>query len=162
MSADPIAARYAEALFHTAKAEGQIDATLEELRTLKQLLSDYPLLLELFLNPDVDPPDKVAVLEKGMGEWSPLVKAFFQTVIGLDRGASVPAMVEAFEGRVDREQRRLRVIVRTARPLSAPLLRRLQERLEQRENARVELKTVPGQWRNSLGGTRWSGRFAPD
>lgn len=143
MSADPVAARYAEALFASAQAEGQVDAALEQLQLLKQLLAEHPLLTELFLNPDVDPPDKVAVLDRVLGgQWSPLVKAFFQVVIGLDRAASVPAMVDAFQARVDVAQRRLRVTVRTARALPKALLRRLQERLEKRENAQIELTTV--------------------
>lgn len=143
MSADPIAARYAEALFASAKAEGQVDAVREYLQLIRQLLTDHPLLRELFLNPDVDPPQKIGVLEKVLqDQWPPLVKAFFQVVIGLDRPASVPAMVEAFDQLVDQEQRRMRVTVRAARAVPKALLQRLQERLAQRENAHIELTTV--------------------
>lgn len=140
MADDPVAARYAQALFEAAKAEGQVDETMEHLGLIGQLLGEHADLRQFMLNPDVDPQDKIGLLERVLkGSWSTLVRAFLQVVISFGRTESLAATIDAFRAQVDAEQGRLRVVVRSAHPLSEAVLQRLRKTLEHRERKHIEL-----------------------
>lgn len=137
---DPIAARYAEALFQAAKREGQLLETLEQLSLLGRLLREHEGFQRLLGNPDIDPADKVAVVERLFkGAWASHVRAFIHLVASMGRSSSLPSMVEAFEALVDAEQGRLRVVVRCARPLPEPLRARLGSAMQRRERKQIDL-----------------------
>jgi F-type H+-transporting ATPase subunit delta len=142
MTPDPVATRYAQALFETVKAEGRIDETLEQLILIGQLMNDHPDLRQLMLNPDVDPDDKVGVLDRLLkGSWSDVVLAFVRMLITLGRAEHLPKVVETFQAAVDAERGHLRVVVRSAHPLPEAVLTRLRVRLEQQERKQVDLET---------------------
>ena len=139
---DPIATRYAQALFESAQAEGRMDETLEQLTVLGGLIRREPQLRQLLWNPDVDAEDKVGVLDRTLQQsWSELVRAFVRMVTSMGRAEFLPQMAEAFEALVDEAQGRMRVLVRSARPLSAPVLERLRARLSRQEGHTIELST---------------------
>lgn len=141
MSVDPIAARYAQALFETANAEQRVDDVLETLQLLGQLVREHAELRQLLLNPDVDPKDKVGILERVLkGTCSPTLAAFLKVVVSFGRESSLPEIAEAFSAMVDDARGVLRVVVRSARPLADPTLQRLRASLEQREHKRIELR----------------------
>ena len=143
MTLDAVAARYAEALFESARAKRTLDETLEQLTLLRQLLESHPDLKEFLYNPDVEPEAKLSVLAKARpGGWSDLVQAFLQMVLALGRAESLPGIAEAFRDLVDHAQGRLRVVVRSAHPLSEELLTRLRKRLEAGEGKVVQLDAV--------------------
>ncbi len=143
MAHDAVAARYAESLFGVAKAQGHLDETLEQMTFLRWLLEDHQPLRELLFNPDVDPDDKMGVLGRVLtGRWSDLVQAFVRMVMAMDRVDSLPGIAEAFQEAVDREQGRLRVLVRSARALPEAVLARLREGLERRERKTIQLETA--------------------
>ncbi|MGH2347870.1 MAG: F0F1 ATP synthase subunit delta, partial [bacterium] len=74
MAHDAVAARYAESLFTSAKAQRQLDETLEQLVFLGRLLREQPPLREFLFNPDVTSDDKIGVLDRALkGGWSDLV-----------------------------------------------------------------------------------------
>ncbi len=142
MAQDPIASRYAQALFETAKAERAVERTQEELALIGQLFRDHPALRQFLRNPDVEPGDKVAVLDRALkGSWPPLVQAFLRMVLAMGRAELLPQVVAAFQAMVDADQGRLRAVVRSARPLPAPALKRLRAALERRERLTIELTT---------------------
>ena len=142
MSHDPIATRYARTLFEAAKAEGQVEPVLQQLILLGGLLQDHPDLRQFLLNPDVDPDDKVGLLDRVLrGSWSELVHAFVRMVVSLGRADALAEMVDAFQEAVDADEGRVRVLVRSARPLPEALLSRLRTRLEHRERKQIELTT---------------------
>ncbi|MBI2105079.1 MAG: ATP synthase F1 subunit delta [Candidatus Omnitrophica bacterium] len=142
MAQDPIPARYAQALFETAKAERAVERTLEQLTLVGRLFHDHPALRQFLRNPDVEPADKVGVLDRALkGSWSPLVQAFLRMVLAMGRAEYLPQVVDAFQAAVDADQGRLRAVVRSARPLSAPQLARLRTALAHREHLEIELKT---------------------
>ncbi|MBI2495590.1 MAG: ATP synthase F1 subunit delta [Candidatus Omnitrophica bacterium] len=141
MASDPIASRYAQALFEAAKAEGQLDDTLAQATLLVRLLHEEPDLCQFLLNPDVEPADKVGVLDRALkGSWSGLVSAFVHMVVSLGRAEFLQEIVEALQALVDEEHGRLRVIVRSARPLPEAVLGRLRTALERRERKAIELR----------------------
>ena len=146
MSYDPIATRYAQAIFETAKADGQLEEALEQLSVVGRLIHDHPDLRRLMGNPDVDPEDKVGLLERSLkGSWSALVRAAVQMVVSMGRAELIQEIVEALQAMVDADQGRLRAVVRSAHPLPEAILERLHAKLEAREHKRVELhaETAP-------------------
>lgn len=142
MADDPIAARYAQALFEASTAAGILDPTLEQLTAIGQLLHDHAELRQFLLNPDVEADDKAGVLDRLLkGAWSPLTRAFIRMVVAAHRAEFLPEMVQAFQAAVDRERGILRVTVRSAHPLPETVLARLRTRLERRERKHIQLAT---------------------
>ena len=142
MTADPIAARYAQALFESAKAEGATVQTLEQLALLRRLLHDHANLRQFLGNPDVEPGEKVELLGRVLkGSWSPLVQAFVRMTVALGRVEWLPAIADALEAAVDEDEGRVRAIVRSAHPLAEPALKRLRAHLEQREGKTIDMRT---------------------
>jgi F-type H+-transporting ATPase subunit delta len=140
MAADPIADRYARALFEVAKRDGELDQALKQLLELAQLLGAQRELRALLLNPDVESAEKVALLDRVLGKsWTALVRTFVELVITSGRVAWLPEIAEAFSAAVDENRDTVRAVVRTVRPAPAELLTRLQSILERREGRRVEL-----------------------
>ncbi|MBI4597468.1 MAG: ATP synthase F1 subunit delta [Candidatus Omnitrophica bacterium] len=147
MAFDPIAARYAEAVFATATADGLVDEALEQLTAIGNLIQQEAGLRQLLRNPDVDPQEKTAVLQRLLGGgWSALMNAAVQMIISMGRAAYLPEIAEAFGVLVDGARRRLRVVVRAAHPVSEEALARLRATLERRERKTIELQPeiVPG------------------
>jgi len=141
MADDPVATRYAQAVFESAKAEGGLDEVLEQLTLLGSLISQHPDLRQLVGNPDVDPDEKVGVLDRIVqGSWSGLVRAFVRMVVSMGRAELLPDVAQAFQAMVDAERGRLKVVVRSAYPIPEATLKRLRARLEQRERKHVELR----------------------
>jgi len=142
MALDPVASRYAQALFETAKAQGQVDPTHEQLTLLTRLMSQESDLHAFLINPDVEPEQKLEVLDRALqGSWSELVRSFLLLVLSFGRGESLPAIIEAFEAAVDEDAGRLRVVVRSAGDLPKALLERIKKDVERRERKTVELAT---------------------
>lgn len=140
MAVDPVAGRYAQALFESAKADGQRDETLEQVRLLARLLTDVPDLRQFMLNPDVDPPQKVGVLDRALrGSWSPLVRAFTELVVRAARAESFAGIAEAFQVLADQDAGRIWVTVLSAHPLERPQVERLREAIARREAKQVEI-----------------------
>ena len=141
MAADAVAGRYAQALFDSAKREGRLDEAVEQLAAVASLLRAVPDLRQLLLNPDVEPEDKLAVLEKARPVgWAPLVRAFLDLVVRAGRAEFLGGIAEALSRLVDEDQGRLRAVVASAHPLPAAELERLRESLERREGKHVELE----------------------
>lgn len=139
---DPVATRYARALFDAAKAHDQVEPTRQQLAHLGQLLDDAPDLRRLMGHPGISADEKVGVLERSLtGSWSALLGAFVHMVVSLRRAELLRAIVEAFQAVVDADQKRLRAVVRSARPLSEAILDRLRRRLEALEGKTIELST---------------------
>ncbi len=142
MAYDPVASRYAQAAFETATEQREVDETLRELTQIGALISGSAGLRQLLRNPDVDPPDKVGVLERSLQRsWSGLVRAFVEMTVAMGRAELLPEIVEAFQAAVDEARGRLRAVVRSAHPLPEAALARLRTCLEHRERKQIELET---------------------
>jgi F-type H+-transporting ATPase subunit delta len=139
---DPIATRYAGALFEAASREQAIEETQEHVSQVGQLVREHAVLQQLLRNPDAEPADKVGALDRTFQQsWSGLVRAFIEMVAALGRAELLPEIADAFAARVDETQGRMRVLVRSARALPDGVLERLRSRLERQEGKTVELRT---------------------
>jgi F-type H+-transporting ATPase subunit delta len=146
MSRDPVAARYAQALFELAKAGGQVDEARAALRAVGRLAAGHAELRQFLVNPDVEPDQKLDLLRRTLGaQMTPLASAFIRLVVSYGRAASLAAIVEAFEAAVDEDQGRLRLVVRSAHPLPEALVKRIAHQVERREGktAQVEAEVDP-------------------
>lgn len=142
MPLDPIASRYAHALFEAAKAGGQLDDALEQLTWIARLFYAHADLRSLMRNPGVDPQEKVGVLERSLkGAWSALTRAFVEMVVARDRAEFLPQMAEALQDEVDANRGHARAAIRSAHPLGDEALSRVRRHLERREGKRIELTT---------------------
>ena len=141
MAADPVAARYAQALFEQAKTEDRLEETLAELALIGGLLRAHHDLRQFMGNPDVDIEDKVALLDRSLkGSWSALGRAFVQMVVALGRAEHLAEIADALQAAVDADEGRVRAVVRSAHRLSAAAFKRLRAALERRERRQVELR----------------------
>jgi F-type H+-transporting ATPase subunit delta len=153
MAYDPVAGRYAEALFAASQQEKSSGQMLEQLTFVGGLLRQHPDLRQFMLNPDVDPDKKVDLLDRVLkSTWSPTLKAFFHMVVSAGRAEFLPDVVDAFRDLLDKAEGRLRVLVRSAHPLSEQVLKRIKTTLERREGKHVELSTEIAPW--LLGGVQ--------
>ena len=142
MAADPIAQRYAEAAFETAKKEGVTDDTGAVLSTLAETARRDPEVGKWLVNPDVTVEDKLAALERAVkGQWPWVVKALLSTLLSFGRAEYLEQVAQAFTALVDRDEGRLRVLVRSARTLPAASRSRLQRMLEMWQGKQVALET---------------------
>lgn len=142
MAQDPVSSRYAHALFEAAKTSEQRHEAMEQLAMIGALLTQHPTLREFMWNPDVDPEDKVGLLDRSLtGAWPALVKSFIHMVVSMGRSESLPQIVEAFQALVDSAEKRLRILVRSARPVSEAAMTRLRTQLERREGKTIEVRT---------------------
>lgn len=142
MIESPVGARYAQALFESATAEGAVDGVLRDVTALGGLIREHEELQGLLRNPDVDPEDKLGLLSRVTGQsWSPITRAFVQMVVTRGRAGFLPEIADAFREMVDHARGRLQVTVRSARPLPPPLLERIRAVLAARERKEILLAT---------------------
>ena len=169
MPDDPVAARYAQALFETARAEGTLDEALQQLEALGALIASSADLRQFLFNPDVEPADKIGLLDRvlqrtwshpppesaesgpprsgapsanrrGVG-WSGLVRAFLLMVASMGRAEVLPQIAEALRAMADEAGGRMRVTVRSAHPISEAALERLRKTLQRRERKTITVET---------------------
>ena len=140
MSSDPVADRYAGAVFAVCERQGQVDDAARQLDELAQLLREQADLRQFLLNPDVEAADKLAVLERICGQaWLPPLRALMGLVLSWGRAESLTEIAETFRALVDADQQLARVTVRAAHPLTEAQRASLTRALERRERRRIEL-----------------------
>ena len=139
MVANPVAVRYAEALFEFAKRRERLDETSAQLETLGKLTGRFGELRQFLVNPGVEAPDKVALLGRLLGGWQEDMRAFVELILSFGRIEQLLEMVEAFRRLMDEARGVVRVTVRSARPLDAELRGALVKTIERRERRRADL-----------------------
>ena len=142
MASDPISQRYAEAAFETAKKDGTTDETGAALSALADAVRREPETGKWLVNPDVTVEDKLAALERAVrGQWPWVVKALLSTLLSFGRAEYLEQAAQAFTALVDRDQGRVRVLVRSARTLPEASRARLERIVERWQGKRVVLET---------------------
>lgn len=140
MSGNPVASRYAEALFELIKRQGRLEEVSEELGQLAALLHEHQALRRLLVNPGVEVDDKLSVLDRGFPDgWAEELRAFVRMVLAMGRAEALEEIVEVFGELVDAEHGVARVQVRMARPLTDALTATLTARLEGLGYRRIEM-----------------------
>jgi F-type H+-transporting ATPase subunit delta len=129
---------YARALFEAAREEGRLEAVAADLAALAGAIEEVPELQALLRNPEVDPPEKAALLDQLTEGADELVRNFVRLVTEKGRAGELVEMHEELEALVAREQNRLAVELTTAYELSEDEARSIVDQIEQASGRTVE------------------------
>ena len=129
---------YARALFQAAREQGRLEELASELRALASAIGDTPQLRAFLRNPQIDPPEKVEVLEQLTEGGSDLVRNFVRLAVEKGRAGELAEMSAELDALVAKEQNRLAVELTTAHALTDEEARSIVERIEQASGRSVE------------------------
>jgi F-type H+-transporting ATPase subunit delta len=129
---------YARALFQAAREEGRLEAVAADLAELARAVDEIPELRAVLRNPEIDPPEKGALLDQLTAGADELVRNFVRLVAEKGRAAELSEMSTELEALVAREQNRLAVELTTAYELSDDEARSIIDKIQQASGRSVE------------------------
>jgi F-type H+-transporting ATPase subunit delta len=128
---NPVARRYALALYEEARVRSVADAVDADVRSLGESLRTIRELRAALTSPVISRTRKEVIVKRLFdGRVHPLVTSFLLLLIRKEREELAPAVVEAYTALVDEREGVLEARVRSARPLSADQAEALRKRLE--------------------------------
>jgi F-type H+-transporting ATPase subunit delta len=136
-----LAERYAAALFDIADERRMLDEVASDLRQLRTMLAASADLSRLVRSPIMTRGEQgraIAALAKHAG-FSPLVHDFLAIVAKNRRLFAVPAMIEAYLGKLAERRGEITAEVIAARPLSEAQLALLSDQLRRSAGRRVSV-----------------------
>lgn len=139
-----IAARYAQALYEIADAEGRIDALEQDVERLRQTLDESDALRQMIRSPLYDRDQKsaaIAALAEPMGLSDTTAKTL-RLMAGKGRLFALPDFVEALRDMIADHRGEVTAEVRTARPLDDEQAGRLAETLGKQVGKNVKIQTT--------------------
>jgi F-type H+-transporting ATPase subunit delta len=122
-----IARRYAKAMLEVAVDEQRVRETQGELAGLAGLFQSAPEFRTLLVSPVIPRRRRKEEAGKALtGRVGASVVSFLQTLVEEDRAGLLPKIAGLFDDLADDQEGLLRVLVRSARPLSPEQIGRLQ------------------------------------
>ena len=143
---NPVARRYAQALYQEAAAANATDQVDADVQILGETMKGSPELARLFASPVVSREKKEAVLKRLFeGRVGELTTRFIGLLVSKQREALVPAVVQAYNALRDEREGVVEAEVRSAQPLSADEADRIKAGLEARtgQTVRMHIKIQP-------------------
>ena len=138
---DPVARRYAEALYQQAEADGQTAAVDADVALVGETFAASRELTSAVTSPVVSREKKAAVLERLFADRiHPMTAGFLRLLLDKQREALVPAVADAYRALADERTGTVEALVRSAQPLSADEADRLQAALASRTGHAVRLR----------------------
>jgi F-type H+-transporting ATPase subunit delta len=129
---------YARALFQAAREQGNLEEVASQLQSLATATTEVPELQSFLRNPQIDPPEKAAVLEQLVEGADNLVRNFVRLVVDKGRAGELAEMSKELDALVARAQNRLAVELTTAYELSDEEARSIVAQIEQASGRKVE------------------------
>jgi F-type H+-transporting ATPase subunit delta len=131
MTARTRALRYARVLLDVALAEADPVVVERQLAAVTEIFRGHAGLWKVMTNPAVPTPGKRAVVDGLLPqlELAPVVQKTLQMLASRDRMALLPDLLEAYRNRLLDHQNVVRASVKSAAPLPADRLEKLQEEL---------------------------------
>ena len=129
---------YARALFAAAKDAGRLEEVAADLGALAAALDEVPELGAVLRNPQVDPPEKAALLDQLTAGGEELFRNFVRLVAEKGRAGELAEMNAELEALVARAQNRLAVELTTAHELSDDEARSIVQKIEHASGRAVE------------------------
>jgi F-type H+-transporting ATPase subunit delta len=129
---------YARALFQAAREEARLDRVAADLAELARALEEVPELRALLRNPQIDPPEKAALLGQLTEGGDELVRNFVRLVAEKGRAGELAEMSVELEALVAREQGRLAVELTTAFELSEDEAASIVDKIQQASGRSVD------------------------
>ena len=129
---------YARALFQAAQEAGRIEQVASDLGALASAMDEVPALRGILRNPQIDPPEKAAVLDQISAGADELVRNFLQLVAEKGRAGEIAEMSAELDVLVAQAQNRLAVELTTAYELSDEEARSIVDKIQQASGRTVE------------------------
>ncbi len=96
MAADALADRYARAAFAVAQAAGSVPAVRKELETVAGMVAAGGAVRAALWHPLISPADKLAVLKKIVGKFTPPTERLLQVLFTRKRQGLIPSIARGF------------------------------------------------------------------
>lgn len=143
MASDTISSRYAEALFELGEEHDCVEQFRDELDGLVEMFDDSDDFREVLLNPGIDIEERRRAIRAVADELDlmEMVANFVMTLLDNDRIRKLRDIAEAYRGRVDEAQGRVRANLTTAIELDDDQRGRLQDVLSEMTGRDVVLET---------------------
>ena len=110
----------------------------EELADFAAAVHDVPELRSVLRNPQLDPGEKVAVLDEILGGADELLRNFVRIATEKGRIGQIEEIAREFDRLTAREERRLNVELTTARELSDDEAREVLDQIERTSGRKIE------------------------
>lgn len=138
---NPVARRYALALYQEADAQDAVDRTDDDVALLAETLGGSRELTALFESPVIGREKKEAVIGRLFeGRVSDLTLRFVRLLVEKEREDVLPAIVRAYGALRDERLGVVEALVKTARPLGYDETRQLEQALEARTGKQIRMK----------------------
>ena len=138
---NPVARRYALALYEEAEAQGQVETVDSDVETLHSALDGSRELEAVFASPVISREKKEAVLGRLFeGKVSDLTMRFVGLMVSKQREELLPATVRAYAALRDERLGVVEATVRSAQPLASDEADRLRQRLESQTGKTVRMR----------------------
>jgi len=125
-----VANTYGEALFELALEKEAVDQTLEEVKGVRQVLTENEELDRLLTHPKISKEEKTTVVENIFkGRVSDDMVGFLRILIEKDRYAEFDAIAEYFIGEVREYKNIGTALVTSAMPVTAEQKKKIEEKL---------------------------------
>lgn len=125
-------------MFGAAKDAGRLAQVHEALRDFAAGVEQSPELRSVLRNPQFDPTAKAEILADIAGDEEPLFKNFLLLVAEKGRAGELEEIAGEFERLIAREERRLAVVLTTARELSDEEAQAIVAQIESSAGRKVE------------------------
>jgi F-type H+-transporting ATPase subunit delta len=132
--------RYALALYEAALDKGRLEEVRGGLADFLAAERRVPELKSVLDNPELDSPSKIELLDDLLKGVEPLVSNFLRLLAEKERIGALEEVVREFEALVAAGEKRLRVVVTTAKELSEEEASALVERIEAQVGRPVEAR----------------------
>lgn len=143
MVANDRARAYAHAILEVAGAEGAVERLENELFKVARTFEANDELRSTLTDLAIPLERRAGVVEELLGKRAaPLTTAFVSFVVGAGRANDLPAIIDGFVARAAELRSMAVAEVRTAYPLDAGQLARLEEALGQATKKRVTVKVI--------------------
>jgi F-type H+-transporting ATPase subunit delta len=129
---------YARALFQAAREADRLDPVAADFAALAASLDEVPQLRAFLRNPQIDPPEKAAVLSQVAAGADDLVGNFLRLIAEKGRAGELGEIAAELEALVANAQNRLTVELTTAVELSEDEARSIVETIERASGRTVE------------------------
>ena len=144
MIGSTIAKRYARAFYEIAAEESQLEKYYKELSSFSAIINDNKDLKDFLANPVFDQIEKKSVVESILQKTdiSVLTANFLKLLTDKQRIVVLSDIVDCYRELMDEALKTVRASVKTAFPLSAELIRKLQQGLEGQTQKTVEMTVI--------------------
>jgi len=127
---DPLARRYARALFELARDADQTGPVLDELRSFAALLQKEGRIRAYLLSPEVEKKNKQEMVESLLrGQSSPMIRQFIKLLLEKGRQNHLGQIVEAYSKLHDKSIGRVRARVFSAVPLQEVQMEQIRQQV---------------------------------